>query len=84
MASIATLEWVLQELRWLTDDLAACEADCSAYRGTIDEAIDAPVTSSLSVEAGGWVSKVAAARWALDYWIADIAWEIYLLEQEEG
>ena len=84
LSSIATLEWVVRELRWLADDLAACEAECARYRSSIDEAISAPVTPSLTDEAEGWISKVASARSALDYWIADIAWEIYLLEQAEA
>lgn len=84
MASIATLEWVVRELRWLTDDLAACESACVRYRACIDDAISAPVTSSLSDEASGWIAKIGAARSALEYWIADISWEISLLEQAEA
>lgn len=84
MSDIATLEWVIRELRWLADALATCEAECTRYRSSIDEAISAPVTPSLTSEAEGWISKVSTARSALDYWIADIAWEVYLLEQVES
>lgn len=60
----------------LRRELAAIEQDLRAYRDSLPDAIDAPVTSALQDEAGAWIAAVDRAESALTYWIGDIGAEL--------